>query len=103
MSEQVVDGARQFTHMTNDNVGLQLRDGRFRVSECHPDDRNSGPPRNADIGSGIADHDRFGDVAASPRDGLAQDCRVGFGNAERVGPADRLKSLRHVQLFEQQP
>ena len=61
-----------------------------------------GAARNPDIGSGVADHDRRGKRAAGARDGLAQDGRIGLGDAERIGAANRRKPRTQSEPVEQQ-
>ena len=64
---------RQVLHVVDEAIGLEACDRYICVAEADPDHGNSGPPGNADVGSGIPDHDAGGQLPPGPGDRLAQD------------------------------
>ena len=69
-------------------VGIEVSNWHLGIPETNADDRNAGAAGDADIRTGIADHDRGGNVAARAGDRLLQDGRIGLGDAECIGAAD---------------
>jgi len=87
--------------MTDDNVGLQFRDGNLGVAEVDPNYRNPGPACNPDVRAGIADHDRSGNV--SPARAMVWRRMVGSGLATpNVSAPQIAQALRHIQFGEQE-
>src|SRR5512141_3089402 len=89
---EALDRRRQLAHVIDQSIGLEISDGNFGVSEFDADYGNAGAARDADIRSGIADHDRGGELSARARDRLPQYGGVGLRNAESVRAANCGKS-----------
>src|ERR1700681_896147 len=82
---QAFDGGRQVPEVTDQEVGLEVGDRYLGIAEFDPDHGNTGAARHTDIRTGIADHDRRGELPAGEGDGLSQDRRIRLGNAKGVG------------------
>src|ERR1700716_977574 len=81
----------QLLHVIDQPIGFEIRDWNVGISKSNADDRNPGAAGHADIRTGIADHDRGGQLPARARDCLPQYGRVGLRNAESVRTANRGK------------
>src|SRR5581483_12446466 len=83
------DFVRQLREAADHAVGRKIRNGSVAVTEIDGDHRNTGGARRANIGFGIADHDRVSGRAARSGDRAPQDVGIRLLDAERVLAADR--------------
>ena len=85
-------------------VRFEFRDRDVGVPELDPDDRNAGATGHADIRTGIAHHDRGGDLTARARNRLPQDDGSGFEtpnvSAPQIAANRGLSSSRSSSSFD---
>jgi hypothetical protein len=93
---------RKLREVADDLVRPQFRHRLFTVAEIDRNDRNAGGTRGANVGAGIAHHDRALHDAAGDRDGSAQHVRIGLLNAECILSADCREAVSEPECVEQQ-
>ena len=64
--------------MADHQIRFEVGDWNFGIAKFNTDDRNAGTARHADVGAGIAHHDRGGQVPAGAGHCLPQYGRVGL-------------------------
>ena len=102
LQHEAFDRRRQLAHIADQPIGFEIGDGNFGVSEFDADHGNAGAARHADIRSGIAYHDRGGELSPCARDRLPQYRGVGFGDTESVRAANGRKPRTQSETVEQQ-
>src|ERR1700737_1026623 len=88
LKHQTLHRRRQLSHVIDQPIGFEIGDRNVGITEFNADDRNAGAAGHADIRTGIAYHDRRGQMPTRARDRLPQYGRAGLRNPEGVCAAN---------------
>src|ERR1700674_232141 len=83
LKHQALYRCRKLSQVTDQPVRFELGDWDIGISKFNADHRDAGAARDADIRTGVADHDRRAELPAGARDRLAPERRSRLPHAQR--------------------